>query len=126
MARREARERTLVVLSFIYTSCNDVNGCPLATFVMRGVQNKVSNDVQLRKQVRLSFSFDPDHDIPKVPAAYSHHFRASYLTGGFLAPYHLHPILEGYGQRVTRDYDAQNRARGRVSHLLRVFLIDKD
>ncbi len=120
----------LVVLSFIYTSCNDVNGCPLATFVMRGVQDKVRADLQLRKRVRLvSFSFDPDHDTPEVLAAYSHHFKAPEFDWRFLTTAshaQLDPILEGYGQRVIRDYDAQGRALGSVSHILRVFLIDKD
>ncbi|MCZ6711503.1 MAG: hypothetical protein O7B25_14165, partial [Gammaproteobacteria bacterium] len=31
----------IVVLSFIYTTCSDVNGCPLATHVLRGLQDHV-------------------------------------------------------------------------------------
>ena len=27
------------ILSFIFTTCDDVNGCPLATYVMRSVQD---------------------------------------------------------------------------------------
>ena len=30
----------VILLSFIYSTCNDVNGCPLATAVMYSVQTK--------------------------------------------------------------------------------------
>ena len=32
------------VLSFIFTTCDDVNGCPLATYVMRSVQDALQAD----------------------------------------------------------------------------------
>jgi cytochrome c peroxidase len=120
----------LVVLSFIYTRCSDVNGCPLATFVLKGVQDRVRATPALEGQVRLvSFSFDPAHDTPPVLDEYAGHFRAPgfdwrFLTTGGDAE--LMPILDGYGQWIVRDYGADGSYLGTVSHLLRVYLIDRD
>ena len=59
-----------VVMSFIYTSCSDVNGCPLATFVLSQLQQPIQADPALRNRVRLiTISFDPVHDKPSVMAA---------------------------------------------------------
>jgi cytochrome c peroxidase len=38
----------------------------------------------------------------------------------------LAPILEGYGQVVQKRYDEQGEAGGDFSHILRVFLIDRE
>jgi len=54
----------VTILSLMYASCSDVNGCPLATFVLKGVQDAVRAAPDLTSAVRLiSFSFDPEHDI---------------------------------------------------------------
>ncbi len=119
----------IVVLSFIYTTCNDVNGCPLASHVLRGVQNRLLETPQLRDKVRLvSFSFDPRHDTPEVLADYSGYFRNPdfdwrFVTCGSEAE--LDPILDEYGQWVIRDYDAAGNPLGTLSHVLRVYLIDR-
>jgi len=119
----------VVVMSFIYTTCNDVNGCPLATFVFKGVQNAVLADPRISDRVRLiSFSFDPDHDTPEALDAYSRHFKEPGFDWQFLTTASwqtLDPILQAYGQWVVRDYDAQGNYLGTMSHVLRVFLIDK-
>ena len=53
----------LVLLGFIYTHCSDINGCPLASYVMKKVQSELLNDELLASRVRLiSLSFDPDRD----------------------------------------------------------------
>ena len=120
----------IVVLSFIYTTCSDVNGCPLATFVLKSVQSRVLSEQRLRDRVRLlSFSFDPEHDTPAELAAYSEHFRQpgfdwQFLTTGSQAQ--LAPTLEAYDQWVVRDYDQDGNDLGTISHLLRVYLIDTD
>ncbi len=44
----------LVVLSFIFTSCSDVNGCPLASFVLSQVQQRVLADRALREALCAS------------------------------------------------------------------------
>jgi cytochrome c peroxidase len=120
----------ITVLSFIYTTCNDVNGCPLATFVFKNVQDTVLADPAIREQVRLiSFSFDPDHDTPTALDAYAAHFKTPGFDWQFLttrSTAELDPTLSAYGQTVVRDYDADGKFLGTMSHILRVFLIDKN
>ena len=38
----------------------------------------------------------------------------------------LEPILDGYGQYVVREIDAEGRFTGDRSHMLKVFLIDRE
>ena len=60
------------VLSFIFTTCDDVNGCPLATYVMRSVQDALQADPSTADKARLvSFSFDPVFDTPDA-VSYTH------------------------------------------------------
>jgi len=118
------------VLSFIFTTCNDVNGCPLATYVMSGVQNAVLQDPLLAEQVRLvSFSFDPELDTPPALGRYGDQFRKDDFDWVFLTTAsqgELQPTLEAYDQWVIRDYDAEGNYLGTMSHVLRVYLIDAD
>ena len=120
---------SIVLLSFIYTTCNDINGCPLATHVLRGVQNRVLEDPELAKRVRLiSYSFDPARDTPEVLSEYAGHFRKPGFDWQFLtAPSEaeLARTLQAYDQWVIRDYDAEGNYLGSMSHLLRVYLIDR-
>ncbi|MFP6816570.1 MAG: SCO family protein [Pseudomonadales bacterium] len=119
----------IVVLSFIYTTCSDVNGCPLATHVLRGVQDHVVASDDLRDQVRLvSFSFDPAHDTPAVLRDYSRHFKRPDFDWQFLTSRDeqtLEPVLRDYDQWIIKDYDAEGKFLGTMSHLLRVYLIDR-
>jgi len=119
----------LVVMSFIYTTCSDVNGCPLASHVFRKLQERLLDDKLLRSQVRLlSFSFDPAHDTPEVLGEYSKFFKDDNFDWQFLttpSEQELDPILADYGQWVIRDYDDSGRYMGSMSHVLRVFLIDR-
>ena len=117
------------VLSFIFTTCQDVNGCPLATYVMQQVQAKLEHDPEISSSVRLlSFSFDPELDTPEVISAYGDHFRSPDSDWLFLTTTGdsmLQPTLDAYGQWVIRDYDENGHYLGTMSHILRVFLIDK-
>jgi cytochrome c peroxidase len=120
----------LVVLSFIFTSCSDVNGCPLASFVLSQVQQRVLEDPQLRDQVRLvSLSFDPTRDTPARLESYASGFRREgfdWRFAGCESEAQLEPILAGYDQAVIRDYDADGRDLGSMSHTLRVFVVDRE
>ena len=117
------------VLSFIFTTCDDVNGCPLATYVMRSVQDALQADPQTANKARLvSFSFDPLFDTPDVIDAYGAQFRADGFDWQFLTTEGaatLDPILSAYDQWVIRDYDTNGEYMGTMSHILRVFLIDE-
>ncbi len=118
----------IVVLSFIYTSCNDVNGCPLASFVLSLVQRRLSSDEELSSKVRLvSVSFDPANDSPQVMANYAKSFRHGNVDWRFLtaaSDESLAPVLDDYDQSVIRDRNTDGELLGSMSHILRVFLID--
>jgi len=119
----------LVLLGFIYTRCSDINGCPLASYVMKKVQNGVARDDTLNSQVRLiSLSFDPESDTPDALRDYARHFRRQGSDWQFLTTASeatLQPILEGYGQVRQKNYDENGDYTGSMSHILRVFLIDR-
>jgi cytochrome c peroxidase len=118
----------VVVLSFIYTSCNDVNGCPLASFVLGLVQRRLSLDEKLNSKVRLvTVSFDPANDSPQAMANYSKGFKHGDVDWSFLTAASdetLAPVLDDYDQSVIRDRSADGQLLGSMSHILRVFLID--
>ncbi|MEM8766129.1 MAG: SCO family protein [Pseudomonadota bacterium] len=121
----------LVLLSFIYTSCSDVNGCPLATHVFSKVARKLAAAADLEGQVRLlSLSFDPEHDVPAVMRGYGGRFQRTdgadwrFLTTTGIAA--LKPILNGYDQWVIRETDETGQPLGTIAHLLRVYLIDRE
>jgi cytochrome c peroxidase len=119
----------MVVLSFIFTRCSDVNGCPLATFVLGRLQNRLQEE-GLAGHVRLvSFSFDPDHDTPAVLDAYAKHFRQPGVPWTFVtspSQAELDRLLGHYDQWVIRDVDADGNFLGTISHVLRVYLIDPE
>jgi cytochrome c peroxidase len=119
----------VVVLSFIYTSCSDVNGCPLATHVLRGMQDHIAESEDLRERVRLvSISFDPTHDTPAVLRDYGGYFKNPDFDWQFLtcdSEEALEPLLRDYDQWVIKDYDADGKFLGTMSHVLRVYLIDR-
>jgi len=120
----------LVLMGFIYTHCPDVNGCPLASYVMKQVQEKLVADPQLRDQVVLvSLSFDPELDTPDAMKQYSHHFKRKDFDWRFLttaSEADLQPIIDGYGQSRAKYYNPDGSYSGSMSHILRVYLIDRD
>ena len=120
----------LVLLSFIYLSCNDVNGCPLATAVLDKLQSRLGEDPVIAGRLRLvSLSFDPSRDTPEVMGRYAESFAGGGVDWAFLttaSEEKLQPILEAYGQRILKEVDAEGNELGTFSHLLRVFLIDPE
>jgi cytochrome c peroxidase len=120
----------LAVMGFIYTHCPDVNGCPLASYVMKQLQMRLLENSDLRDKVRLiSLSFDPILDTPDAMRDYSMHFRRKGFDWRFLttaSEAELQPILEGYGQYRNMFYNEDGSYSGTMSHILRVYLVDRD
>jgi cytochrome c peroxidase len=120
----------LVLLSFIYATCDDVNGCPLSTLVLRKIKNTLKNSPELADKLRLiTLSFNPEHDTPPVMAHYGKDFQDAGVEWRFLttaSELDIQPILKAYGQSVEKEVDEKGQATGKFSHLLRVFLIDKN
>jgi len=120
----------VVVLSFVYSTCSDVAGCPLATAVLHRLQQRLQEAPETADRVRLvTLSFDPSHDTPETMRQYGEGVRAKAPEWRFLTAVSaatLRPILAAYDQTVRIDYDAQGRPLDTFSHLLRVYLIDPD
>ena len=119
-----------VLLSFVYTRCTDVNGCPLAKAVFHLVRSRLKERPDLARAARLvSMSFDPDNDTPEIMRAYGPQDDDGSVEWMLLTTRdrsELEPILDGYGQYTLREYDHNGEYTGEFAHLLRVFLIDRE
>jgi cytochrome c peroxidase len=96
---------------------------------MKQVQARLVEDEQLREQVRLiSLSFDPELDTPQAMTQYAHHFKRKDFDWRFLttdSEADLQPILQGFGQFRDKFYNEDGSYAGSMSHILRVYLIDR-
>lgn len=119
----------VVVLSFIYSSCSDANGCPLATHVLARLKKRMLQRPGGDQGIRfVSLSFDPGHDSPEVMRRYGNPYVKDGFDWRFLTTRgarDLEPILESYGQSIVRDPETTDDEAGAISHVLRVFLIDR-
>lgn len=120
----------VVLLSFIYSTCSDAAGCPLATAVLHRVERRLARESDLAERVRLiTLSFDPHHDTPEVMRLYRRGLASDGLDWRFLTTSgeaELQPILAAYNQPVQREYDERGEPLGTFSHLLRVYLVDRE
>ncbi len=133
------------LLSFIYTSCNDVNGCPLTHLVFNRIKSLAEETPALAKNLRLiSMSFDPKNDTPEALKVLTqedhsqhegHHGDHQghdmskkdevdwvYLTTDSTVT--LDPILDDYDQSVQNQINEDGTQSENFSHILRVYLID--
>ena len=119
------------LLSFIYSNCSDINGCPLTTSVFYKIKSAMRTDKLLADNLRLlTLSFDPARDTPEVMRLYGANFKYAgnkgewhFLTTASLEK--LTPILQAYNQDIQRQQSI-NGATSNISHILRVFLIDPE
>lgn len=119
----------ITIVSFVYTRCADPRACPMATGVLHEIHGITKRDAGLAEKLQLvTFSFDPEHDTPRVMEQYA----ASLRPGGsgsewqFLTTRNveeLEPILASYGQRVDRKKDSLDPL-GPFYHMIRVYLVD--
>ena len=120
----------ITLLSFIYSTCSDVNGCPLATQVFHKINRRLQKEPELAGKLRLlTLSFNPEHDTPEAMQHYASSFINEQVDWQFLttqSEQQLQPILDHYQQAVQKIYDPQGKFTGTFSHILRVYLIDRD
>lgn len=120
----------IVLLSFIYATCGDVNGCPLATMVFHKINRRLQQEPELAGKLRLlTLSFNPEHDTPEAMSRYGSGFINEKVDWQFLttqSEQKLQPILEEYQQSIQKVYDTDGKFTGTFSHILRVYLIDHD
>jgi len=123
----------ITLLAFMYSSCADPNGCPYALTVMHLVKGELEKLPVTRGRVRfVSLSFDPVRDTPQAIALYGRDLGGAgqHVAWDFLTTRsrrELLPILDGFGQDVGVDIDkATGKPVGTYSHVLKVFLIDRN
>ena len=123
----------ITLLGFIYTSCADPDGCPRAYRVFDNLKAQIRAVPALNAKVRfVTLSFDPERDTPTVMAQYgSNRLKDTRgLQWYFLttrSEVDLLPLLEGFGQDVRYSVNKSNGKTVReLSHVLKVFLIDRD
>ena len=123
----------ITLLGFIYTTCIDPEGCPLAYRVFDALKDAIAATPALHGKVRfVTLSFDPARDSPEVMRRYAGS-RAVEKGGGlrwyFLttrSARELMPLIEGFGQDIRVTFDRSGtRPRRELSHVLKVFLIDR-
>ncbi len=119
----------LVLLSFIYATCSDVNGCPLATMVFHHIKKRLLKEPEIASKLRLlTLSFNPLLDTPEKMLEYGQSFQDKGLEWQFLttkSETELKPILQHYQQNIQKVYDNKGQFTGTFSHILRVYLVDK-
>ena len=122
----------ITLLGFIYTSCMDPDGCPLAYRVFARLRDEIRAAPALRDEVQLvSLSFDPARDSPSVMRRYAGSrleedggVRWIFLTTPSVTE--LMPLVEGFGQDVRYSVDrSSGRPVRQLAHVLKVFLIDR-
>lgn len=120
----------IVLLSFIYSTCSDVNGCPLATMVLHKIKGRLQKESELQSKLRLlTLSFNPSQDTPDRMKAYGEGLQGNGVEWQFLttrSERDLQPLLSHYPQKIQKVYDVQGRFTGTFTHDLRVYLIDTD
>lgn len=123
-----------VIFSFIYSTCYDPTGCPLATYTLNLTRMTLDKDPSLAKKIIfLTLSFDPVKDTPEVMRKYAELHgveearrknRWRFLTTTSFNK--IEPILDGYGQYIVREFDSKGKYTGGYSHVLKVYLIDPE
>lgn len=128
----EVFDNKYVLLSFIYSSCSDINGCPLSSQVSYKIKSAMKRNLRLANRLKLvSLSFDPEYDTPEVMRLYGDNFKYAGNAGewAFLTTdsrEQLQPLLTAYKQEIQRNYSVAANSTRDYSHILRVFLIDPE
>lgn len=122
----------ITLLGFMYTTCVDPDGCPLAYRVFDVLKQTITATHSLRGRVQfVTLSFDPARDTPAVMRQYAgsrvkeegNGLRWYFLTTR--SAQHLMPLVEDFGQDIRYVIDrSSGKARRELSHVLKVFLID--
>jgi len=122
----------ITLLGFIYTTCTDPQGCPMAYRVFDRLKDEIRATPALKDKVQLvTLSFDPARDSPSVMKRYAGSqvedeggLRWYFLTTPSVQE--LLPLVEGFGQDVQYAVDTSSgRPIRQLSHVLKVFLIDR-
>ena len=122
----------VTLLSLIYTYCTEPTGCALAYEAGVEIKDRIFADKRLHGRAQfVALSFDPLNDTRESMQAYGgKHARSDgplpwhFLTTRSMRQ--LKPILEGFGQEIEIERDARGRETRTISHMLKLFLIDRE
>lgn len=126
----------ITLLTFFYQHCSDLDGCPYAMTTFHSVKNKVERNEKIRDSVRfVHISFDPERDTPMMMAGLEK--RNSGLKNNkrnidwnFLTTTNVNnllPVIDAFGQNVDININPMTNSKElSYSHVLKVFLIDKE
>ena len=119
----------ITLLGFVYTSCTDAHGCPLAYSVFHAVRERLQRTPALRDGVRLvTLSFDPATDTPETMRRYASGVDRRGVEWAFLttrSSRDLAPLLDGFGQDVQVEVGRADKGGRQLAHVLKVFLLDR-
>jgi len=94
------------------------------------IKTRLIKEPELVGKLRmLTISFNPEHDTPEVMQQYGQGFQGKGVDWQFLttkSEQDLQPLLANYKQSVQKIFDAEGKFTGTFSHLLRVYLIDRN
>lgn len=118
----------IAVVAFVYTTCSEAAGCPLAEAIMQRLDRRLADDPALASRVRLlTISFDPERDTPArmatVRGAFAPKTDWAFLTTTGAAQ--LAPLLDDFGQPVAKLTYADGTWTGLFRHVLKVFVVDE-
>lgn len=122
------KEGRLAVVAFVYTSCPESDGCPLAQAVLLRLDRTIAENPDLAAHVALvSLSFDPERDTPAKLARFRElqRPRSDWRFACALGGRELGRLLEDFNQTVTPIHDDAGRFTGVYRHVLKVFLLDE-
>jgi protein SCO1/2 len=109
----------LVLLSFIYTTCNGV--CPATTQTLTGIQKRLAEAKLWGSAIEfVSITLDPARDTPEVLGRYARLFKADSAAWHFLTgpPREVERTIAAWGMW------ARTGPTGVLDHPSRVFLVD--
>lgn len=115
----ESLRGKVVLVSFVYTTCNGT--CPLTSAAMARCRDRLEVDKLWGDRVQfVSISLDPTRDTPEALAIYSRIYEAD------PASWHFVTGPEATVDRVIRDWGMWTKrdANGVLDHPSRIFLVD--
>ena len=118
----------LAVVSFIYGTCSEAEGCPMSTAVLHRLDQRLAAEPALASRVSLlTISFDPERDTPERLAAMQAQ-RADGSTWRFAGgadETSLAELLDDFGQSISKLRRADGSWTGTYRHVLKVYLLDR-
>jgi len=111
----------VVLVSFVYTTCNGV--CPATTQTLVRIQHALENARLWKNSVEfVSITLDPKRDTPDVLSRYARLFGTDPAAWHFLTgePAQVGPVIKAWGMWVKSD------PTGALDHPSRIFLLDRE